>query len=73
MIVDVKISLDANITVEEGRRIGKHVKKALLENFLNMQNVFVHVNPYARTLEDDLQRIPFYKTETNEHEGSILH
>ncbi|SDY03248.1 cation diffusion facilitator family transporter [Thermoactinomyces sp. DSM 45892] len=46
VIVDVKISVDPHITVEEGHRIGKQVKRTLLDRFDHVEDVFVHVNPY---------------------------
>jgi cation diffusion facilitator family transporter len=45
-IVDVKISVDPLITVEQGHRIGKQVKQTLLESFSQVRDVFVHINPY---------------------------
>ncbi|MGE5704426.1 MAG: cation diffusion facilitator family transporter [Clostridia bacterium] len=45
-IVDVKISVDPGISVEEGHRIGKQVKKDLLSQFTHVRDVFVHINPY---------------------------
>src|SRR5690606_7510387 len=45
VIVDIKVSVDPEITVEDGHRVGKKVKKRLLE-MENVQNVFVHINPY---------------------------
>ncbi|WP_456278155.1 cation diffusion facilitator family transporter [Bacillus sp. AK128] len=49
VIVDLKISVDPYITVEEGHKIGKHVKERLMEHS-HVQDVLVHVNPYN---EDD--------------------
>ncbi|UOY94128.1 cation diffusion facilitator family transporter [Ectobacillus sp. JY-23] len=46
VIVDIKVSVDPHITVEEGHRIGKRVKEALMKQG-NVQNVFVHINPYS--------------------------
>ena len=46
VIVDIKVSVDPYITVEEGHRIGKHVKETLMKQD-NVQNVFVHINPYS--------------------------
>lgn len=56
VIIDLKISVDPHITVEKGHSIGKNVKKRLLE-MKNVQNVFVHINPYheERRYEDNLQ------------------
>ncbi|WP_425388922.1 cation diffusion facilitator family transporter [Cytobacillus solani] len=45
VIIDLKISVDPYMTVEEGHRVGKKVKKRLLE-MDNVQNVFVHINPF---------------------------
>jgi cation diffusion facilitator family transporter len=45
VIVDLKISVDPHITVEEGHKIGKIVKERLLEHS-HVQDVLVHVNPY---------------------------
>lgn len=46
VIIDLKISVDPHITVEEGHRVGKRVKKRLMEHE-NVRNVFVHINPYS--------------------------
>jgi cation diffusion facilitator family transporter len=46
VIIDLKISVDPMITVEEGHRIGKEVKKKLMEE-PNIQDVLVHINPYS--------------------------
>lgn len=45
VIVDIKVSVDPNMTVEDGHRVGKEVKRKLL-GLENVQNVFVHINPY---------------------------
>jgi len=45
VIVDIKVSVDPHITVEEGHRIGKKVKKELL-TVNRVENVFVHINPF---------------------------
>ncbi|MGF9963306.1 cation diffusion facilitator family transporter [Bacillus rhizoplanae] len=46
VIVDIKVSVDPYITVEDGHSIGKHVKEVLMQQD-NVQNVFVHINPYS--------------------------
>lgn len=46
VIVDVKIGVDPYMTVEEGHRIGKQVKQALMEQHTSVRDVLVHVNPY---------------------------
>jgi cation diffusion facilitator family transporter len=52
VIVDLKISVDPHITVEEGHRVGKNVKKRLLE-VPEVQDVFIHINPYNIDEEED--------------------
>jgi cation diffusion facilitator family transporter len=46
VIVDVKIGVDADITVEQGHAIAADVKQALLTEFPRVLDVMVHVNPY---------------------------
>lgn len=45
VIIDLKISVDPHMTVEEGHLVGKDVKKKLMEK-ANVEDVFVHINPY---------------------------
>ncbi|WP_088044344.1 cation diffusion facilitator family transporter [Bacillus sp. EAC] len=45
VIIDIKVSVDPYITVEEGHKIGKSVKAKLMEQD-DVENVFVHINPY---------------------------
>ncbi|WP_018924157.1 cation diffusion facilitator family transporter [Salsuginibacillus kocurii] len=45
VIVDIKISVDPMITVEEGHTIGKQVKTELLKE-ARVKDVLVHINPY---------------------------
>lgn len=46
VIVDIKISVDANITVEDGHRIAREVKQKLIREHDIVRDVNVHVNPY---------------------------
>ncbi|MDQ0339528.1 cation diffusion facilitator family transporter [Caldalkalibacillus uzonensis] len=48
VIVDVKIAVDPEITVEEGHDIGKQVKEKLIEDHAHVQDVLVHINPYRK-------------------------
>ena len=43
MLLSILKCLYPYITVEEGHRIGKHVKEILMKQD-NVQNVFVHIN-----------------------------
>ncbi|TKC20055.1 cation diffusion facilitator family transporter [Robertmurraya kyonggiensis] len=45
VIIDLKISVDPHMTVEEGHLVGKAVKKKLMEK-AHVEDVFVHINPY---------------------------
>ncbi|PYZ94146.1 cation-efflux pump [Salipaludibacillus keqinensis] len=47
VIVDLKISVNPDISVEEGHSIGKSVKRILMEDGY-VQDVRVHINPYSR-------------------------
>ncbi|CAM3971453.1 cation diffusion facilitator family transporter [Alkalicoccus chagannorensis] len=46
VIVDIKVSVDPLITVEEGHAIGKKVKQELM-TFTFVEDVRVHINPYS--------------------------
>lgn len=46
VIIDVKISVDPNITVDEGHAIAARVKEKLMDNHEEVQDVYVHVNPF---------------------------
>ncbi|MCP3773953.1 cation diffusion facilitator family transporter [Paenibacillus sp. MZ04-78.2] len=46
VIVDVKISVNPRISIQEGHDIAKIVKYTLMKRFLHVSDVFVHVNPY---------------------------
>ncbi|WP_026672444.1 cation diffusion facilitator family transporter [Alkalihalobacterium bogoriense] len=45
VIIDIKVGVDPNITVEEGHAISKEVKRSLLEQD-HVHDVLVHINPY---------------------------
>ncbi|MCS1350686.1 cation diffusion facilitator family transporter [Mechercharimyces sp. CAU 1602] len=45
VIVDVKVAVDPQITVEEGHAIGKQVKLTLMRQFDHVSDVLVHINP----------------------------
>ena len=51
VIVDIKIAVKPYLTVEEGHRIGKKVKAALLTQ-TNVHDVFVHINPLNGEAEE---------------------
>ncbi|HJN07868.1 MAG TPA: cation diffusion facilitator family transporter [Pirellulaceae bacterium] len=49
---DIHIEVDARLTVDEGHRIGHHVKDRLLEQFPTLRDVLVHLEPYPHTHND---------------------
>ncbi|PRO65148.1 cation-efflux pump [Alkalicoccus urumqiensis] len=46
VIIDIKLSVDPYISVEDGHRIGKQVKKRLMK-YRHVHDVRVHINPYS--------------------------
>lgn len=46
LIIDLKISVDPYITVDEGHDIATEVKHKLLEEYEEVEDVLVHINPY---------------------------
>lgn len=51
VIIDVKVSVDASLSVEEGHRIGKNVKHQLINKHKEVKDVLVHINPYRDSEE----------------------
>jgi cation diffusion facilitator family transporter len=50
IIVDIKISVPSDLSVEEGHTISKRVKDELMK-IENIEDVLVHVNPYEKSAE----------------------
>lgn len=46
VIIDIKISVNPKITVRDGHSIAAKVKEILLNKHTDIEDVFVHVNPY---------------------------
>lgn len=46
VIIDLKVSVDPNITVKKGHDIAAEVKKQLLNTHSDIEDVFVHINPF---------------------------
>lgn len=46
VIVDIKVSVDQNITVKEGHDIATEVKQSLILKHEEVEDVLVHINPY---------------------------
>ncbi|WP_262023842.1 cation diffusion facilitator family transporter [Blastopirellula sp. J2-11] len=45
-LADIHIEVDAQLTVEAGHRIGHHVKDKLIQQFAELRDVLVHLEPY---------------------------
>ncbi len=50
-LADIHIQVDAQLTVEEGHRIGHLVKDQLLNQFSKLRDVLVHLEPYPHRPE----------------------
>ncbi|RXT14755.1 cation diffusion facilitator family transporter [Ammoniphilus sp. CFH 90114] len=60
VIVDVKVGVNPNISVEKGHAIGKEVKHTLMNQFEHVQDVMVHINPYSGEFGNDNQPEVFH-------------
>lgn len=49
VVIDIKVSVNPELTVKQGHDIAKNVKQYLMDNYKEIADVFVHVNPF---LED---------------------
>jgi len=47
VVIDIKISVDPEITVKEGHDIAKEVKQTLLKKHKDIEDVLVHLNPFG--------------------------
>ncbi len=48
IMVDVRISIDADKTIKEGHDIATEIKFTLLEKYTNIEEVLIHLNPYFK-------------------------
>lgn len=48
---DIHIEVDQHLTVEQGHRIGHHVKDELMKTYPVLRDVLVHLEPYPHTHE----------------------
>ncbi|WLV24078.1 cation diffusion facilitator family transporter [Aciduricibacillus chroicocephali] len=46
LVIDLKLGINPDLSIEEGHRIGKRVKKQLMEKHSEVEDVLVHLNPY---------------------------
>ena len=52
VIVDLKLEMDANITVKHSHDIAAEVKRLIFERFPNVGDVMIHINPHEEEHED---------------------
>lgn len=52
LIVDLKLDMDPNMTVKQSHTITVEVKRLIFEQFPNVGDVMVHVNPHEEAHED---------------------
>lgn len=53
LIIDLKLCVNGNLTVEEGHRIASNAKKNIIRNVANVQDVMIHVNPCSSEKNKD--------------------
>ncbi|MCK0471034.1 cation diffusion facilitator family transporter [Halalkalibacter sp. APA_J-10(15)] len=46
IVIDLKVSVGSHLSVEEGHRISKLVKEALMSEHSTVKKVMIHINPY---------------------------
>ncbi|HIO23693.1 MAG TPA: hypothetical protein EYN22_04820, partial [Nitrospinaceae bacterium] len=46
ILMDVHIQVDSDLTVTEGHEVGERVRRQLIKNYPNTQDVLVHVDGY---------------------------
>ncbi|MBU5467775.1 cation diffusion facilitator family transporter [Virgibacillus sp. MSJ-26] len=52
VVMDIKVSVDPDLTVKQGHDIAKNVKQYLMKNYKEIADVFVHVNPFLENDDD---------------------
>ncbi len=48
IMVDIRISIDADKTIKEGHDIATEIKFTLMEKYTNIEEVLIHLNPYFK-------------------------
>jgi cation diffusion facilitator family transporter len=46
VIVDLRVSIDHDKTIKEGHDLSREIKKVLMKNHDNIEEVLIHLNPY---------------------------
>ena len=50
-LADIHIQVDAQLSVDEGHRVGHLIKDRLVEEFASLRDVLVHLEPYPHVHE----------------------
>jgi cation diffusion facilitator family transporter len=48
VLIDVRVSVPAELTVQDGHDIGKQIKQTIMHRYSNVDEVLVHLNPWYR-------------------------
>jgi cation diffusion facilitator family transporter len=46
LIVDIRIGIDAKLSIQEGHDISKQIKQVMMQQYPNIEEVLVHLNPW---------------------------
>lgn len=57
-LVDLHIEVDGGVTISEGHHISEKVRRFLLDNFEEVTDVMVHIDPEDDQFEEDVQKLP---------------
>ena len=57
ILMDVHIQVDSDLTITEGHEIGERVRRQLIKNYPNTQDVLVHVDSYDDSKVDSIYNI----------------
>jgi len=45
-LLDIRLSLNHDLTIKQGHDIAREIKNELLNKYLDVEEVLIHVNPY---------------------------
>jgi cation diffusion facilitator family transporter len=48
ILIDVRVSISGNLTIQEGHNIGRNIKNSIMENHSEVDEVLVHLNPWYK-------------------------
>lgn len=53
ILIDLRVSVPGELTVQEGHDIAREIKKRLMDQFQSIEEVLVHVNPWYQSFDFD--------------------